>query len=77
VREEGGEKEQLRPLLAGLAELVPWLPQWHNDVDPAFGERLGDFFASFVEGEAKALGLEPGELGDWRPPPAGRGRRGR
>jgi len=60
-----------------LAELVPWLKQWHNDVDPAFGERLGDFFASFVGGEAKALGLELSDLAGWRPAPARRGRRGR
>jgi hypothetical protein len=39
---EGWEPERLQPLLAGLLELVPWLEQWHNEVDPAYGERMGD-----------------------------------
>ncbi|MBC7619509.1 MAG: BREX-2 system adenine-specific DNA-methyltransferase PglX, partial [Candidatus Saccharibacteria bacterium] len=38
---EGWPPERLQPLLAGLLELVPWLEQWHNDVDPVFGERMG------------------------------------
>ena len=29
--------ERLKPLLAGLLELVPWLRQWHNDIDPETG----------------------------------------
>ena len=48
---EAAEPAELRPLLAGLAELVPWLKQWHNDLDPTYGQRLGDFYASFVAGQ--------------------------
>ena len=33
VEQEGWQAERLRPLLAGLAELLPWLKQWHNDID--------------------------------------------
>ena len=33
--------ERLTPLLAGLAELLPWVAQWHPDVDPEFGVRPG------------------------------------
>jgi hypothetical protein len=49
---ETAESDELRPLLAGLAELVPWLKQWHNDLDPTYGQRLGDFYESFVRTEA-------------------------
>ena len=31
---EGWRADRLTPLLAGLLELLPWLRQWHNDVDP-------------------------------------------
>ena len=48
---EAAEPNELRPLLAGLAELVPWLKQWHNDLDETYGQRLGDFFDSFIAGQ--------------------------
>ena len=39
---EGWEAARLQPVLAGLLELVPWLEQWHNEVDPVYGERHRD-----------------------------------
>lgn len=54
--DEGWPAERLVPLLAGLDQLVPWLKQWHNEVDPNFGERMGDFYETFVEDEARGLG---------------------
>jgi hypothetical protein len=68
-------KDKLVPLLAGLAERVPWLLQWHNEPDPDFGgERLGQFFRDFVSAEAHTHGavvdfdaaLDP--LRSWTPP---------
>ena len=67
--------EQLRPILAGLAELVPWLQQWHNELDPATGQRLGDFFAQFVTTECHTLGLTAADLQSWTPPAPTKGRR--
>ena len=43
----GRDDPRLVPLLACLLELIPWLKQWHNEVDPAFGERMGDYFEGF------------------------------
>jgi hypothetical protein len=51
VEHEGWPVERLKPLLLGLAELLPWLAQWHNDIDPVYNERMGDFFALFVQGQ--------------------------
>ena len=51
------DAERLTPLLAGLLELLPWLKQWHNEIDPAYGSGMGDYFAGFVDEEARALGL--------------------
>jgi hypothetical protein len=53
--QDGWSGERLQPILAGLRELLPWLKQWHNDVDPETGLRLGDYFADFVGAEERAL----------------------
>ena len=64
---EGWEPVRLQPLLASLLELVPWLEQWHNQLDPVFGERMGDYYRSFVTDEARALGFTLDDLRAWRP----------
>lgn len=64
---EGAEGRELVPLLAGLQELVQWLRQWHNELNPEFGQRMGDFFASFVETEARGLGRTIDDLKNWTP----------
>ena len=65
---EGWEPARLQPLLAGLLELVPWLEQWHNDLDPEFGERMGSYYRGFVQEEARALGFTLDQLRAWTPP---------
>lgn len=74
---EGWGTERLIPLLAGVWELVPWLVQWHNDYNPDFGVGLGDYYRSFVDDEARALGLTPEDLRAWTPPAKPAARRGR
>ena len=66
--EDGWQKDRLHPILAGIDERVPWLLQWHNDIDPTYGTKLGDFFRDFVAGEARALGVAVSELRTWTPP---------
>jgi hypothetical protein len=69
VQEKGGSEDpRLVPLLGCLLELVPWLKQWHNDLDPEFGYRLGDYFESFVEEEARTLGMTVSDIRSWQPP---------
>lgn len=64
---EGWPPERLQPLLAGIQELMPWLKQWHNEVDPAYGERMGDYYQGFVSEEARALGFTLDDLRAWKP----------
>ena len=64
---EGWEPVRLQPLLAGLLELVPWLEQWHNEIDPAYGERMGTYYRGFVNEEARALGFTLDDLRAWKP----------
>jgi hypothetical protein len=63
----GWPHERLIPLLASLDQLVPWLKQWHNDLDPTHGQRLGDAYAEFLDGECHALGKTTKDLREWRP----------
>ena len=64
---EGWAPERLQVLLAGLLDLLPWLVQWHNEVDPAYGERMGDYYCGFVAEEARTLGLTLDDLRNWVP----------
>jgi hypothetical protein len=66
--QEGWDAEQLKPMLAALDELIPWLKQWHNEIDPEFGERLGDYYESFLLEELRQLQLSRGDLATWEPP---------
>lgn len=75
--EDGWQKDRLVPLLAGIAERVPWLLQWHNEPNDAFGGmKLGEFFRDFVAGEAHTLGIAvdftkaTDDLRKWTPPAA-------
>lgn len=64
---EGWEPARLQPLLAGLLELVPWIEQWHNDLDPEFGQRMGTYYRSFVSEDARELGFTLDNLRAWKP----------
>lgn len=69
VKDKGGTQDpRLVPLLACLLELVPWLKQWHNEMDQTYQMRMGDYFLGYVEGEAKELGLTIQQIRDWTPP---------
>ncbi len=72
VEQEGWSPERLRPLLADIAEMIPWLKQWHNDIDPEFNERMGDFFEGFLRAQLQQYALTHEDLKRWTPPATGR-----
>jgi hypothetical protein len=74
---DGWECERLVPLIAGLAEVMPWVRQWHGDVDPAFGMSPADAYASYLEDQMQRCGVSGSDLTGWRPPISGRGPRAR
>ena len=67
IEREGWPPERLQPPLAGLAELIPWIKQWHNDIDPEFNQRMGDFFELFLQGQLQQYGLTHEDLRRWTP----------
>ena len=74
---EGWEAEKLTPMLVALDELIPWLKQWHNDIDPEFGERMGDYYEAFMMEELRMLDISREELAAWVPAKTTRVRRTR
>jgi hypothetical protein len=70
--DEGWSDARLEPLLGGLLELLPWLKQWHNDIDPETRVRVGDFYEGFLEEEARRLGKTLSDIRAWTPPKATR-----
>lgn len=68
ARRDGRDAAHLTPLLAGLAELVPWLEQWYDEPnpDPAL-DRPGTQIAALVDTELRSLSLTHDDLDAWRP----------
>jgi hypothetical protein len=64
--QDGWSKERLAPLIAGLKDLLPWLKQWHNDIDPQFQLRLGDFYEEFVRDQIHELGMNETQIEELR-----------
>lgn len=67
--------EQLVPLVAGIAELQPWVEQWHAALDPRYGLSMADFCAEQLRQRAQQVGKTLDQLDAWRPAATGRGRR--
>jgi hypothetical protein len=72
---EGWADERLVPLVAGLAELQPWVEQWHDEVNATYGLSLAVFCREQLTARAAQVGKTTAELADWRPDAPARGRR--
>ncbi|MEV4755334.1 BREX-2 system adenine-specific DNA-methyltransferase PglX [Micromonospora sp. NPDC049559] len=55
-------KERLLPLLAGIAELEPWLHQWYADERPNFPGPPAQFFTDLLDAELSHLGADRAAL---------------
>ena len=66
---DGWEDARLVPLVAGLAELQPWVEQWHSGPDDN-GIELAAFLREELAARAAQVGRTVEQLGQWRPPPA-------
>lgn len=62
LQSDGAPEPQLARALASLHQLIPWLLQWHNELDADYGLRMGDYFQSFVADESRRLHLTPDDL---------------
>ncbi|MFI0483117.1 BREX-2 system adenine-specific DNA-methyltransferase PglX [Actinomadura sp. 9N215] len=70
---DGWELERLMPLLAGLDEVLPWVKQWHSDVDPATGLSPAVAYEGYLSQQVERYPeLSREELAKWRPPKKGK-----
>lgn len=74
---EGMALTELVPVVAGIAEVLPWVKQWHSGVDPTFGIDLADYLTGQLNEKSAAVGVPVPDLTNWRPPKATRGRKAR
>lgn len=72
---EGESQDKLVPLVAGMNELLFWIQQWHQNIDPLYGTSMAAFCAEQLEQRRTALGVTTDHLAAWRPAPAGRHRK--
>ncbi len=70
---EGWDPVRLVPLLGGILEQEPWIRQWHNEEDGQ--QELAAYFHTFVDEEARDLGLTVDTVKAWEPPSKGRRRK--
>ena len=73
-QQDGWTGDRLRPLLAGIAELEPWLHQWHHDPDPEYGGSPADYLSAFLDQQLGEVGCTRQELARWQPEAVRRGR---
>jgi len=73
--EDGWDTPRLVPLLAGLHELAPWVRQWHNEIDPEYGESVADTIDEELAARLAEHHLTVIDLTAWRPAAPTRGRR--
>lgn len=69
------DTHQLTPLIAGLRELMPWVKQWHADIDPNFGDSWANAYTSYLEAQQLKHNLTDDDLLAWRPVATTRGRK--
>lgn len=72
--DQDADTDTLAGILYGLAETLPWVKQWHNDIDPQFNFRFGDYLEAQLNEAARGLGILVDDLDQHAPQPAKRGR---
>ncbi|WP_067479652.1 BREX-2 system adenine-specific DNA-methyltransferase PglX [Actinomadura hibisca] len=75
TEQAGWESEKLKPLLAGLLEVLPWVHQWHGEHDSEWGGVPAEEFQAFLDDQCTAHRFSERNLRDWQPPAATRGRK--
>ena len=74
---DGWETPKLMGLLAGLLEVMPWVRQWHGEVNPDFGMSYADAYDGYLTAQRESRSLTEDDLRTWTPAPSARGGRKR
>lgn len=77
LQREGADAARLTPALAGLDELLPWVHQWHPEIDDDLGMSTGDYLQGLLDAQLAQHGLTLTAVRAWQPPAPMRRTRGR
>lgn len=77
LQREGADTGRLTPALAGLDELLPWVHQWHPEVDQDLGMSTGDYLQGLLDAQLAQHGLTLSAVRAWQPHAPVRRTRGR
>lgn len=66
-RTGGSGDPRLEILLACMIEIMLWIKQLHNDINPDFNIRMGDYYQVFITDEAKQMVKTIEEIRNWQP----------
>jgi hypothetical protein len=72
VTKDGWDGPRLIPLIAALAEVMPWVRQWHSEVDAEFGTSPAQAYDTYLDEQKLTYGFSDDDLRGWKPPPRGR-----
>lgn len=72
---EGTALTALVPVVAGIAEVLPWVKQWHSGVDSNLGLDLAEYLSNQLAEKSAAVGVPVQDLPAWRPEKKTRGRK--
>ena len=62
-------RPRLIPLVAGLAEVMPWVRQWHQRAwTPTFGQSPADEYDTYLTTQREKYALTDEVLASWSPP---------
>ncbi|MDV6263766.1 BREX-2 system adenine-specific DNA-methyltransferase PglX [Rhodococcoides yunnanense] len=64
---EGVDLVKLVPVVAGMAEILPWVKQWHAGVDSNIGLDLAQYLTGQLAEKSAAVSVPVDDLNKWRP----------
>lgn len=75
TKQAGWDTDRIKPLLAGLAEVMPWVKQWHGAYDEEWEAVPADEYQGYFDELAAKHQVNEADLRAWRPEKRTRGRK--
>lgn len=75
VEQSAWDAVKLTPVFAGLAEIMPWVKQWHSGYDAEWDGDPAEEFQAFLDSQRAKYHVTEQDLKKWRPTAPTRGRK--
>ncbi len=67
TKQAGWDTDRIKPLLAGLLEVLPWMRQWHGEYDEEWEGVPADEYQAYFEELCAKHQVSEADLRGWRP----------